>query len=235
MSSKKNLKNINNDELTTINNNLDENIIVVEKTYEEKLIDVKTTIVNMFHKRGFINKSNVKKITEKLISEILEEYIIPLDNDENYNSKIPDKEIYVKIFNSKITSISKDTEIGQYITSDDRSKKYKFIVVEDINSRTEKNINMYDNQIEIYKFTNLQQDITLHRRYSEHIPLTKEEIEAFLVEYNAKPINLPQMYNTDPVAKYFNMKVGDIFKVNRISTVTGTTPYYWHIIYDPNN
>ena len=69
-------------------------------------------------------------------------------------------------------------------------------------------------------------NIIEHDIVPEHKILTPEEKLIFYEEYSCKKKNLPRILNTDPVAKYYNMKPGDICKIIRVSEVSGSVFSY---------
>jgi DNA-directed RNA polymerase subunit H (RpoH/RPB5) len=205
-------------------------LLPVEKSYHQQIIDIKKTIIKIFTNRGFINVENKEKYMGKLISDENDdmEYVIQLDNNKNYNTEIPNKKIYIKIFDYKISSINKSSPIGEFISKYD--KDYKFIVVQDINSRSEDIVESYQTPVEIFKFNKLQSDITEHDLVPQHIVLTKEEGDKVLESYRARKRDMPLIRSTDAVAKYYNMKPDEIVKIIRPSPVTGEAVAYRYVI-----
>jgi DNA-directed RNA polymerase subunit H (RpoH/RPB5) len=205
-------------------------LLPIEKSYHQQIIDIKKTIIKIFTNRGFINEENKEKYIKKLISDENDdmEYLIQIDNDKNYNTEIPNKKIYIKIFDYKISSINKSSPIGEFISKYD--KDYKFIVVQEINSRSEDIIESYQTPVEIFKFNKLQSDITEHDLVPQHIVLTKEEGDKVLESYRARKRDMPLIRSNDAVAKYYNMKPDEIVKIIRPSPVTGEAVAYRYVI-----
>ena len=195
-------------------------LLPIEKSFHQQVIDVKTTLIKMFVNRGFINPENKEKYTKKLIGDENDdmEYIVQLDNDKNYNTEIKNKKIYVKIFDYKVSSINKNSPIGEFLSKYD--KEYKFLIVQEITARTEDTIDTYETQVEIFKFNKLQSDITEHDLVPEHIVLSNEESNLVLEAYRAKKRDMPLIRSNEPVAKYYNMKPGNIVKIMRPSPIT---------------
>lgn len=205
-------------------------LLPVEKSYHQQIIDIKKTIIKIFINRGFINPENKEKYMGKLISDENDdmEYVVQLDNNKNYNTEIPNKKIYIKIFDYKISSINKSSPIGEFMSKYD--KDYKFIIVQDINSRSEDIVESYQTPVEIFKFNKLQSDITEHDLVPRHIVLTKEEGDKVLESYRARKRDMPLIRSTDAVAKYYNMKPDEIVKIIRPSPVTGEAVAYRYVI-----
>lgn len=195
-------------------------LLPIEKSVYQQINDVKTTIIKIFVSRGFINLSNKDKYIEKLIENENDdlEYIINLDSSKNYNTEIKNKKVYIKIFNYKISSVSEKSPIGEFIKKHD--KDYKFIIVQDITSKIEETLNSYYDQIEVFKFNKLQSDITEHILVPKHEVLTKEEGENVLESYRARKRDMPLIRTNEDVAKYYNMKPGEITRIYRPSPLT---------------
>lgn len=195
-------------------------LLPIEKSIYQQINDVKTTIIKMFVNRGFINAANKDKYIEKIISDENDdlEYVVDLDSSKNYNTEIKNKKIYVKIFNYKISSISEKSPIGEYIKK--YNKEYKFIIVNDITGKIQETINSYDTQVEIFKFNKLKFDITEHILIPPHEVLTKEEGENVLETYRARKRDMPYIRTNEDVAKYYNMKPGEITRIYRTSPQT---------------
>lgn len=195
-------------------------LLPIEKSVYQQINDVKTTIIKMFVNRGFIDMVNKDKYIDKLVADENDdlEYVVNLDTSKNYNTEIKNKKIYVKIFNYKISSVSEKSPIGEFIKK--YNKEYKFIVVQDITGKTEETINSYDTQCEIFKFNKLQSDITEHISVPKHEVLTKEEGENVLEAYRARKRDMPLIRTNEDVAKYYNMKPGEITRIYRSSPLT---------------
>ena len=205
-------------------------LLPIEKSYTQKLDLVKTNVVKMFVQRGFINNENIEKRTKKLIDIHSEdnEYTLELDNATNVNSTILNKKIIIKILNYKISSVNKSSEIAEFITK--YNNDYKFIIVEAINSKSEKILLSYQTDFEIFKFTELMICITEHILVPEHIILSQDETNQVLQEYCARKRDMPFIMSNDPVAKFYNMKPGEICKIIRPSVLTCDVPFYRIVI-----
>jgi DNA-directed RNA polymerase subunit H (RpoH/RPB5) len=201
-------------------------LLPIEKSHHTQLNDIKTNIIKIFKNRGFIKEENVDKYIKKFIADENDdlEYIIVLDNDTNYNTTIKNKKVYIKIFDYKIASANKNSPIGEYISK--YHEEYKFIVVENINQKSDKIISHYKTPYEIFKIADLKINIVEHILVPKHTVLTQEEGKAVLQNYNARKKDMPLILSTDPIARYYGMKQDDICKIERPSTMTCTTPFY---------
>ena len=51
--------------------------------------------------------------------------------------------------------------------------------------------------------------------------------------YKLKKVEMPKMFSTDPVARYYNLKENDIIRIIRPSITSGYTVFYRIIINSP--
>jgi DNA-directed RNA polymerase subunit H (RpoH/RPB5) len=201
-------------------------LLPIEKSHHQQLNDIKTNIITMFKNRGFIKEENVDKYIKKLISDENDdmEYTINLDFESNYNTTIKNKKVFIKMLDYKISSVNKNSPIGEFLSK--YHDEYKFLVVENINQKSEKVISHYKTACEIFKTTELKINIVDHILVPKHIVLTQEEGKLVLETYNAKKKDMPLISSSDPIAKYYNMKPDDICKIERPSVMTCTSPFY---------
>ena len=173
-----------------------------------------------------IKEENVDKYVKKLISDENDdmEYIINLDFESNYNTTIKNKKVFIKMIDYKISSVNKNSPIGEFLSK--YHDEYKYIIVENINQKSEKIISHYKTACEIFKTAELKINIVDHILVPKHIVLTQEESKFVLETYNAKKKDMPLISSTDPIARYYNMKADDICKIERPSIMTCITPFY---------
>lgn len=210
-------------------------LLPIEKSHYQQLNEVKTNLIKMLQNRGLINKESMEKDIKKIIKDDNDdqEYMIELDNDSNYNTTIKNKKIYVKLFDYKITSVNKNSPIGEFISKYDT--EYKILIVQDINQKSENIIESYDTQTEVFKINNLMINIVEHVLVPKHIVLSKEETDNVLQAYRAKKRDMMIIRTTDPVAKYYNMKPGDIVKIIRPSVMTVENTAYRLVVKSKDN
>ena len=71
-------------------------------------------------------------------------------------------------------------------------------------------------------------NITKHRIVPQHILLDEDKAKEIVDCYGKKTFYLPKIYKSDAICKYYDGKVGDIFKIEREKNI-----YYRVVIRDP--
>ena len=208
----------------------DNKLLFLEKSIKQQYNELKENIIKMLVCRGFINKENEKKSIKNLIDAEMndEVYTIPLDNDKNYNTEIPNKRIILSFIDYKIMSAAKKTVIGELMFRfyDD----YKIILVNGITTRSEAMLDSYKTPYEIFDITTFKQNIVEHKLVPQHQVLSQTEGEDVLKSYNALKKQMPFILEGEPMAKFYAMKVGEVCKIMRPSTMTAESPFYRLVI-----
>ena len=75
--------------------------------------------------------------------------------------------------------------------------------------------------IEPFRDAELLVDVTEHRLVPAHALLSPEDRQALLDRYKLRAEQLPRIQRTDPVARYYGLKVGDVVKIVRPSETAG--------------
>ena len=73
-------------------------------------------------------------------------------------------------------------------------------------------------------------DVLLHKYVPKHVLLTKDETDELLEEYKITVIDLPQMFEKDPVAIAIGAKEGDIVKIVRDSQTSVSSVVYYRYV-----
>ena len=73
-------------------------------------------------------------------------------------------------------------------------------------------------------------DVLRHELVPKHILLTKKETQDLLNKYKIGIIDLPQMFEKDPVAIAIGAKEGDVVKIIRESKTTVSSINYYRYV-----
>lgn len=209
-------------------------LLPLELNAEKKKKEVLTNIVKMLTNRKLIDKSKLEENIAKLVSQHSDNdiYKIKLDYPERYYDKSVENTYYIKILNQKITGVSKSSNISDFIYS--KKSAPKLIVSTGITNKASQQIIKEFPNTEVFTEQELMIDLVSHVAVPKHEILTEEETKIFLDDYLLKKRAIPKVYMNDPVSKYFNAKVGQVFRIIRPSEVAGESIYYRLVIKGSN-
>jgi len=132
-----------------------------------------------------------------------------------------------------LQSIEKMREIPELLNKE--SQIELTLVIDPVNTMTAiklvKNHNIEDAKstgvkIEVFFHNELRINITKHMDVPRHILLTKDEIEELKKVRDVTISQLARIITTDPVARYYAAKKGDVFKIIRPSLSAGQAIVY---------
>ena len=187
---------------------------------------VRKTTMEMLEDRGYEVSEEDKNMNYEDFTNRLEENAIQLIATHRMN---PVKMVYVAfILDAK--SFSKKDLVALKALMDDKypTNEVTVIIVQDKQTPqiAKELLNDEYKLYEIFSMKNLMFNITHHEIVPKHILLNQEEVEMILKQYQTTRAQLPKLLTTDPVAKYYGMKAGDVCKIIRQSPMTGESYYY---------
>ena len=201
-------------------------LLPIEKNSEAKKNTVLTNIIKMLTERKILDHNNLTKnitFATSIKSDDLI-YKIPIDMENVH------KHYIVKFIHQKITSISKSSGIADFLNQYKNSPK--IVVVSTISTKLLYGIKNDTNYLntEIFLEKELMINLIDHIAVPKHILLSEEEKLKVLESYNAKRREIPEVYVTDPVSRYYNVKIGQLFRIIRPSETAGYVPTYRLVI-----
>jgi DNA-directed RNA polymerase subunit H (RpoH/RPB5) len=199
-------------------------LLPIEKNNETRRSTVLTNIVKMLTERKLLDAKKLDQNIKKILTMTSDDYVykIPLD----YPDVTKSQHFIVKLIYQKITSISKSSGIADFLNQFKTDPK--IIVVGVINMKLLygiKNDSTYPNT-EIFLEKELMINIVDHVAVPKHYLLSEAELKSVLENYHAKRREIPEILITDPITRYYNAKVGEMFRIIRPSETAGEAPYY---------
>lgn len=198
-------------------------IFQLEKNNDDIRKTVLTNIIKMLTERNLLDRDilddNIKKVTNMYSDDYL--YIIDLNTN---------KKCAIKIFNQKITGISKQSGISDYLNR--HKDMQKIVVVKSITTKAGQHVRYNYPNTEIFfeneLMINLIENVFVPRY--EILDRNSADYKTFYDQYQCKKRNIPKLYMSDPMARYYNLKKNDIVRVIRPSETAGEAAFYRLVI-----
>lgn len=170
-------------------------------------------ILKMLQRRKLID--DVDKIFTQISEDINKKAIIEFKLNNNIKCSIYS-------VNAKLSSIGQGTPIDEYLSSN--SEIHKIIILKDPAKKVLKQILTEYKNSEFFLEHEMLEDIPLKSFIPEHKILNDDEKNELLSKFNENELSI--ILDTDMMARYYNAKVGDIFKIIRPSLSSGTSIFY---------
>lgn len=205
---------------------MNKDIKLVKDSYQSYL-----TILEILKKRNYIIEDD-EILSLNIFSKKYED-LIPLNFI--YENEITKEKLFLLIL--KEQKIPKKELINkvQQLKEENNLKNYLLITNDSqiINSRNEINTK-FNIDLEIFLIENLQINILKHELQPKFVLFTNEQKEKLLEHKKWQEKNLPKIKLDDPISRYYNAKVGQIFKITRKSMVgrnkTSSQGVYYRIV-----
>lgn len=114
-------------------------------------------------------------------------------------------------------------DVKKYFEDETPYSLYILVVQENITQNNMKSIHSLPLNVEVHTLSRLQFNITKHVLVPKHeVVRDKKEVDDIVEAYKLKnKFQLPIILKTDPIAKYYGMKSGDVVKITRNSPTAG--------------
>ena len=184
---------------------------LVDLTYSEQQKNeiIIENFVKMLYNRNYFVNSNLDDLIKS-----------GLKNFANYETfvKYNNEVFHLKIVPYKLNTIKKSEDIESFLNSHIDDKKI-FAILSG-STKIEKQLLEYNNT-EVFNDVDLLVNIIDNNLVPKHILLSDEEAKNILIEYKINKENLPRILSGDRIAKYYNVKPGQIVKIIRPSITAG--------------
>ena len=167
-------------------------------------------------------------IKRKYLIENSQEFI-ESDSEEFLTHRIDDENDKIFVFFPKISAKVGVFTIRQYIKEmQDNEVEQAIVVVKDAITAFAKQVFIDAKPliIECFKENELLVDKLEHVLVPKHELIEETEKKELLKIYKLKDSQLPKILSSDPIARYFGAKKGQVFKITRPSESSGCYIYY---------
>lgn len=194
-------------------------VFQLEKSPNEIRDTVLSNTIRMLTARHLLNEDKLSENIKKVFDNRNDEGVYQLQLDNPETTADSDKTFVIKLLLQKITTINKGSPIITFLTQ--FKSNPKIVIVKDINKKALQFI--YNNfpKSEIFQESELMINLIDHVLVPKHEIVPEEEASKFLETHNAKKRNMSRILTTDPVAKYYNMKPGQLVRIIRPSEKAG--------------
>ena len=185
---------------------------------------VLTNLIYMLTERGILKNENIEKNIKNIINDISEEKIFKIKSETSnaiYN---------VMIVNGKISTVNKIIGFDNFINLSNNQNR--IFIGNNISQKAFKQFLEKKNS-EVFFEKDLMIDIIKHKYQPKFQLLSDEEKQQKLKDYNIENKFESKMLSTDAIARYFNAKPGDIFRIKRPSTFSGESFHYRLVVESP--
>jgi DNA-directed RNA polymerase subunit H (RpoH/RPB5) len=188
---------------------------LVELTYNDKQKNeiIIENFVKMLYNRKLLD-DNLNNLIKLAISKFSNNETFISNNDDLY---------FLKIIPYKINTIKKSEDIEEFLNKYINNKKI-FVILPG-STKVEKQLLEYNNT-EVFTNDDLLVNIIDNNLVPKHIVLSDKEANDILTEYQINKDNLSRIFTNDRIAKYYNMKPGQIVKIIRPSITAGNEIIY---------
>lgn len=175
------------------------------KSKEEIKKTLLINVVKMLTARKILNKGDIDKNIGNILNGYLSKHIFEIKNTNS-------GKYYITIIDYNLTSISKLSNISSFVKSTTGSSR--IVIAETINPKISTYLFNNYNKTESFSKNELMINLIDHELQPKFELLDKKKAEEILDNYFIKKENLPVMLYSDPIRKYFNAKIGDVFRID---------------------
>ncbi|XVE71936.1 hypothetical protein DITRI_Ditri10aG0191200 [Diplodiscus trichospermus] len=199
-----------------------------------KLFKVRRTVLQMLRDRGYsVDDSDIKLTRQQFIDKFGENVHLKRDDLQTLCNKgdAPTDQIYVFFPAEQKVGVPMVRNCAKRMKTDNVFNA--ILVVQKALTAPAKaaivEINSYFH-MEVFEDAELLTNITEHMFVPQHKVLTDQEKKELLEKYRVKETQLPRILVTDPVARYYGMKRGQVVKITRQSVTADTYDTYRYAV-----
>lgn len=189
----------------------------VEYSSKEIYQVVLENVLKMLVRRNNITKHD--KLLEELTTPFTDKGIIEFKDDDN-------KKISINLSNAKLSSIVQGSPLDDYLRNN--LDVHKIVIMREPSKKVVKQVMTEYPNAEIFFEFEMMEDIPSKIFIPEHQLLTEEEKTNILDTF--KETELAKINDTDIMSRYYQAKLGDIFRIIRPSITAGKNIFYRRVV-----
>ncbi|KAA3456884.1 DNA-directed RNA polymerases II and IV subunit 5A-like [Gossypium australe] len=202
----------------------------VSEEQNTKLFKARRTVVQMLRDRGYsVPDSDIKMTRQQFIEKYGENVHLKRDDLLILCSKgdAPTDQIYVFFPAEVKVGVPMVRNCAKRMKADNVYNAI-LVVQRALTAPAKAAINEINSyfHMEVFEEAELLTNITEHMFVPKHTVLTNQEKKELLEKYRVKETQLPRILVSDPVAKYYGMKRGQVVKITRQSVTADTYDTY---------
>jgi len=186
----------------------------------------KNIIMNNKEIKETIYLNFFKMLLRRKIIDNEVEYFEKFKGKDSFNFTSNQKKYGFNLLEGKINSISQNSQIHEYIIKNQDTKI--FIIMQQPVKKSYKQLTEYYEDVEVFFYHEFMEDVISKFYIPEHQLLSKEERDKLLKTFDKK--NLGKINLTDRMTRYYNGKLGDVFRIIRPNVNSGYSVYYRIVI-----
>tara|TARA_B100001287_G_C22478331_1_gene433098 strand:+ start:132 stop:740 length:609 start_codon:yes stop_codon:yes gene_type:complete len=184
------------------------NLTNVEYTTKEANVIVFENFLKMLKRRYLLN--DYSDIFESKKGDIIPNKSISINIDNG-------SKVLLYVVNGDVRSITSNSPIDEFLSSNTNLKK--FVIIKGPSKKTFKQVNENYPNSELFFMHEFMEDIPAKDFIPKHSLLNSNDKDELLQYLNIK--NLKRIFTTDMMSRYYDAKVGDVFKITRLNVTSG--------------
>lgn len=181
-------------------------------------------VTKMLTERKVLLEKNLEKNTNNLIKQKNEERIFSIKSDTSTDV------YHIYIIYGKLTTIKKIPGLDTFLATS--KGQHRIFIGDNISQKAFKQF-LEIKKSEVFFEYELLMNIIEHELQPKFELLTEDEKNRQFSEYDIEKKNMSKMFSTDPIARYYSAKSGDVFRIIRPSPFTIMGFHYRYVVETP--
>jgi DNA-directed RNA polymerase subunit H (RpoH/RPB5) len=178
-------------------------------------------VLNMLSRRKLLKSPNdaIKKLGDDFLNKTIFEVVL---DDKTVIGNM----VSINLVNAKLSSIVQKTPLDDYLSNN--VDVHKIIICKDVAKKVVKQIVSEYKNAEFFFESEMLEDLPSKVFMPEHQLLQEEERKELFDKYSEA--ELSRIFVTDMMARYYNAKIGDVFRIIRPSFTAGKNVFYRRVV-----